>query len=111
MLQATFDISTNILTILGDRVNPFVEYVTEMGEWNTLYSNFTNLPLFDIQLDFDDSIDTKSENTTLNPENYNLQYVNLVMNPDGSYHMGSDWRNIELVILHSQPFLKKLGIK
>ena len=97
---------------MGDTINTLIKTVDEMGEWDTL-NDINGNPLYDIQLDFDDSIDKESEDTKYNHENYNLQYVNLVEDNFslGSLKQGDNWDNIELVVISTVPFLKTLGIK
>jgi hypothetical protein len=111
MLKATYDLDTKVLTIFGNNIKTFVETIDEMGEWRTV-NDLDGNPLFDVQLDFDDSID-ENKHTKLNVENYNLQYVNLIRlsdNEDGQmYEMGHNWQNAELTIIKTKKGLKVLG--
>ncbi len=109
MLKATYDLDTKVLTIFGNNIKTFVETIDEMGEWRTV-NDTDGVPLFDVQLDFDDSID-ENKNTILNVENYNLQYVNLVKAQDGfiGVEMGDNWQNAELTIIKTKKGLKVLG--
>ena len=112
MLKATYDLDTKVLTIFGNNIKTFVETIDEMGEWRTV-NDTDGVPLFDVQLDFDDSIDETSKNTELNVENYNLQYVNLIKiseDKDGvMYEMGHNWMNAELTVIKTKKGLKVLG--
>lgn len=110
-MKAIYNLTTKVLIVLGDEIQNFIETIDEMGEWRTLYDKEGN-PLFDVQLDFDDSID-KGRNTTLNPNNYNVQYVNLIKTSEDSetYSMGDNWKNIELTIIIDKPSVKILGTK
>ncbi len=112
MLKATYDLDTKVLTIFGNNIKTFVETIDEMGEWRTV-NDTDGIPLFDVQLDFDDSIDETSKNTKLNVENYNLQYVNLIKiseDKDGvMYEMGHNWMNAELTVIKTKKGLKVLG--
>jgi hypothetical protein len=108
MLKATYDLNTKVLTIFGNEIKTFVETIDEMGEWRTV-NDLDDNPLFDVQLDFDDSIDETSADTNLNPENYNLQYVNLIKLSEDTYEMGRDWQNAELTTIKTQP-LEVIGV-
>jgi hypothetical protein len=111
MMKAVYDIYTQILIVTGDNIQTLVTIITEMGEWNSV-NDLEGNPLYDIQLDFDDSID-EGTNTELNVDNYNLQYVNLIPTGDKEYPLtsGTDWRNAELTIIKSKPHMEVLGIK
>ena len=107
MLKATYDLNTKVLTIFGNQIKTFVETIDEMSEWRTV-NDLDDNPLYDVQLDFDDSIDKTSADTTLNPENYILQYVNLIKLSEDTYEMGHNWQNAELTIIKTQPTLEVL---
>ena len=109
-MKAVYDITTKQLIIIGDTITTLILIVDEIGGWYTI-NDLENNPLYDIQLDFDDSIDIESENTELNHKNYNLQYVNLVEDKTsvGSLTQGNNWDNIETTIIRTKPFLEILG--
>ena len=110
MLRAIYNLTTKVLIVTGEGISTFVEVIDEMSEWRTLHDTEGN-SLFDVQLDFDDSID-ESEDTLRNPKNYNVQYVNLIL-MEGStdtYEMGNDWRNCELTIIEDIPTPRVIGV-
>jgi hypothetical protein len=111
-MKAIYNLTTKLLIVTGDAIKNFIETVDEIGEWRTLNDTEGN-PIFDIQMDYDDSIDKTETDHTLNPDNYNLQYVNLVVDEFQGVIQGEDWRNIELTIIEDKPSfsLKILGTK
>lgn len=107
MLKAIYNLTTNVLIVTGNGITTFIETIDEMGEWRTLYCNH-GYPLYDVQLDFDDSLDETKE-TELNPNNYNVQYVNLIKGEGDELEMGGDWQNAELTIIKDEPRLEVVG--
>ena len=107
MMKAVFDLSTNQLTVIGNDIQTLIFTVTEMGEWNTV-NDLEGNPLFDIQLDHDDYASDGGSLT--NPINYSIQYVNLIKGFSDVVEQGEDWRNAELTVITSQPYLQVLGI-
>lgn len=115
MLRAIYNLTTKVLIVTGNEISTFVEVIDEMGEWRTLCDT-EGEPLYDVQLDFDYSIDETSKDTSLNPENYNVQFVNLIklsedkVSASTTYEMGHDWKNAELTIIRDKPSLEVIGV-
>ncbi len=110
MMKAVYNISTSLLIIMGENIRTLIK-TNSNDEWDTVY-DLDGKPLYDFQLSFDDSIDD-TKHTTLNPSNYNLQYVNLIPDTRGSegdLTQGEEWRNAEIAIIRTEPFLELLGV-
>jgi hypothetical protein len=111
-MKAVFNIDTNLLIITGNEIKTHVKVIEKMGGWDTL-SDLGNNPIYDYQLDFDDSMDKISDFTYANPKNYNLQYVTLKETgiKECPYEQGNDWNSIELTLISTEPTLQIHGCK
>lgn len=111
-MKAVFNIDTNLLIITGDKIKTYVTVVEKMSEWNTLLDLGGN-PIYDYQLDFDDSLDKISDFTYANVKNYNLHYVTLkeTGNEECPYEQTGNSNNIELTLISTEPTLQIHGCK
>jgi hypothetical protein len=108
-MEATFNITTKELTIVGKNISPVAVVIEELGEWGCI-NNLKGKPLYDFQLDFDDSIDD-SEKPERNFKNYSLQYVNLVREKGKkTLTIGQNWKIAELTVICGKKNQKVLGV-
>ena len=87
--------------IVGVDIPVQMGIISEYSEWSSVMK-FDGELVFDMQLDFDDSVKLKNE-----LEYYQCQFVNLIKldEPKGhqTYEMGEDWQNPEEFIITEQP--------
>jgi hypothetical protein len=74
------------------------------SDWDSV-NDFEGKPLFDVQIDFDDSVKMNNPN-----DHYQFQYVNLIYDENGSCSTGLDYDNADEIIITNEP-IAKLVIK
>lgn len=84
----------NLYIVFGKGIPVQVINYDEYDEWNCVKNN-DNEVVFDIQIDYDDSVKMKNED-----DYYQIQFVNLIHNEDGDLKQGLEWDSVVPKIVH-----------
>jgi hypothetical protein len=88
----TFDAKTNLLTIIGEGIQPKQITIDEYDSWDCV-NDLSGEPKYDIQLGYDEGYIQDIGHP------FGFQYVNLVPTPEGNWEQGEDWNNAENFVL------------
>ncbi len=78
--------------VIGKGIASQIISFDDYSDWDTI-NDFNGEPLFDVQIDFDDSVYQKNE-----LDYYQFQYVDLIYDDDGNPTQGSSWGNAEITV-------------
>lgn len=82
----------NKYLVIGKGIASQIISFYDYSDWDTI-NDFNGEPLFDVQIDFDDSVKMDNPN-----DYYQFQYVDIIYNDDGNSRQGDSWGNAEITV-------------
>ena len=82
----------NKYLVIGKGIASQIISFYDYSDWDTI-NDFNREPLFDVQIDFDDSIKMDNPN-----DYYQFQYVDIIYDDDGNSTQGDSWGNAEITV-------------
>ena len=82
----------NKYLVIGKGIASQIISFYDYSDWDTI-NDFNREPLFDVQIDFDDSIKMDNPN-----DYYQFQYVDIIYDDDGNSPQGDSWGNAEITV-------------
>lgn len=83
--------------VIGKGIPVQVRKFDNYSDWDSV-NDLNGEPVFDVQIDYDDSVKMDDEN-----KYYQFQYVNLIYDEDGNPHTGLDYACADEFIITQEP--------
>jgi hypothetical protein len=89
--------------VIGTGLPVQVKRFDDYSDWDSV-NGMDGLPLFDVQIDFDDSVEMDDPN-----KYYQFQYVNLIYDEDGNCSTGLDYACADELVVTDQPLAQVIA--
>ena len=95
--------SENQYVVIGKGIPVQVKRFDDYSDWDSV-NDLNGEPVFDVQIDFDDSVKMDDEN-----KYYQFQYVNLIYDEDGNASTGLDYKCANELIITQTPLAQVIA--
>ena len=89
--------------VIGKGIPVQVRRFDNYSDWDDV-NDLNGEPVFDVQIDFDDSVKMDNENNY-----YQFQYVNIIYDEDGNAKTGLDYYNADELIITETPLAQVIA--
>ncbi len=89
--------------VIGEGIPVQIRRFDDYSDWDSV-NDLNGEPVFDVQIDFDDSV--KMDNKD---KYYQFQYVNIIYDKDGNPNTGDDYKSVNELVITETPLAKVIA--